>query len=216
MHKLATGLILVILSGCSRQIRGPAVPRILSTPIYSDAQFASDLQSYRNSSTDPARATDIRNRVIYGLLADIEYHYRNYEGNLFMDSGKFNVGSDIVELGLATAATLSKVSFTKTILATLLSAGAGTRLSADKNFFRQKAVESVINSMQARRNRLEATILIQLTKPVEDYPLEMGIKDVREFFFAGTLEGGLTEMSQQSAATAQSNQSYLDKMKAGR
>lgn len=216
MHKLAACLLLFLVTSCSRQIRGPVVPRILSNPIYTEAQFSLDLHSYRESSHIPGTGEIIRNRVIYGLMADIEYSYRTYEGNLFIDSGKFNVGSDILELGLATAGTLAGANYTKTLLSTILSASAGARLSVGKNFFREKAVEAVINGMQSRRNRVESIILAQLAKPVKEYPLEMGIKDVREFFFAGTLEGGLTEMSQQSAATAHTDQIILDKLKTTR
>ena len=216
MHKLAACLLLFLVTSCSRQIRGPVVPRILSNPIYTEAQFSLDLHSYRESSHIPGTGEIIRNRVIYGLMADIEYSYRTYEGNLFIDSGKFNVGSDILELGLATAGTLAGANYTKTLLSTILSASAGARLSVGKNFFREKAVEAVINGMQARRNRVESIILGQLAKPVKEYPLEIGIKDVREFFFAGTLEGGLTEMSQQSAATAHTDQIILDKLKTTR
>ena len=53
-------------------------------------------------------------------MADIEYNYRTYQSNLFIDSGKFNVGSDILELGLATAGTLVGANYTKTLLSTIL------------------------------------------------------------------------------------------------
>ena len=213
MQKLLLSLLLLLLASCSRQIRGPAIPRTLQTPLYSPAQYAFDLQNYRNHRLDPAKGIELRNRIVHGIMADVEYNYRVYEGILFIDRAKFNVGSDLLELGLATAGTLSSVNYTKTILSTLLSAGAGARISADKNFFREKAIESVINSMQSRRNRVEQLILSQLAKSVFDYPLEMAIKDVREYFFAGTLEGGLTEMSRQSAASAQTNQLLRDQTK---
>ena len=129
MHKPAVCLLLFLFTSCSRQIRGPVVPRILSNPIYTEAQFALDLRSYREASSVLGNAESIRNRVIYGLMADIEYSYRTYEGNLFIDSGKFNVGSDVVELGLATAGTLVGANYTKTLLSTILSAGTGARLS---------------------------------------------------------------------------------------
>ena len=122
MHKLAVCLLFFLVTSCSRQIREPVVPRILSNPIYTEAQFSLDLISYRESSHIPGKAEIIRNRVIYSLMADIEFSYRTYEGNLFIDSGKFNVGSDIVELGLATAGTLAGANYTKTLLSTILSA----------------------------------------------------------------------------------------------
>ena len=213
MQKLLLCLLLLVPASCSRQLRGPVIPHVLGTPLYSPAQYARDLQVYRASTSDVAKATELRNRIVHGIMADVEYNYRVYESTLFIDRAKFNVGGDLIELGLATAGTLSSVNFTKTILSTLLSAGAGARISADKNFFREKAIESVINSMQSRRNRVEQLILSQLAKSVFDYPLEMAIKDVREYFFAGTLEGGLTEMSRQSAASAQTNQLLRDQTK---
>ena len=211
MQKITVCLLLLMLASCTRQMRGPVIPKVLGTPLYGQAQYTSDLQIYRASTSDAA--TELRNRIVHGIMADVEYNYRVYESTLFIDRAKFNVGSDLLELGLATAGTLSSVNYTKTILSTLLSAGAGARISADKNFFREKAIESVINSMQSRRNRVEQLILAQLAKPVFDYPLELAIKDVREYFFAGTLEGGLTEMSQQSAAAAQTNQMLRDQTK---
>ncbi len=216
MKNLVLCLLLLTIASCSRQIRGPVVPKILGAPLYNLAQYNYDLQIYRALNSDAPKAAELRNRIVHGIMADVEYNYRVYEGTLFIDRAKFNVGSDLLELGLATAGTLSSVNYTKTILSTLLSAGAGARISADKNFFREKAIESVINSMQSRRNRVEHMILSQLAKPVFDYPLEMAIKDVREYFFAGTLEGGLTEMSQQSAASAQTNQMLRDQTKSAR
>ncbi len=216
MQKLVVSLLLIMLASCSRQIRGPVIPTVLQMPLYSPAQYAFDLQTYRNNGYDSAKGVELRNRIVHGIMADVEYNYRVYESTLFIDRARFNVGSDLIEVGLAAAGTLSTVNYTKTILSTLLGAGTGARISAEKNFFREKAIESVINSMQSRRNRVEQMILSQLAKPVGQYPLEMALKDLREYFFAGTLEGGLTEMSQQSAATAQTNQTLRDRTKSSR
>ena len=55
MHKLAVCLLLFLVTSCSRQLRGPVVPRIISNPIYSEAQFALDLRSYRETPTSRAQ-----------------------------------------------------------------------------------------------------------------------------------------------------------------
>lgn len=209
ISRVAAALLIFGTTACIAHIRGPAVPASISTPIYKD--FAADVQKYRDASDpgnpkpDLAAAKAYRDRIVYGLMADIEYLFRDYESNLFINSAKFNIGGDFLELGLSTAATLGNGARTKTILSALGTAVAGNRISIDKNFFRQRTFESIINAMEARRSAVEKRILDQLPKGVDLYPFEAALKDLREYFFAGTLEGGLTELQQQTGAAARAN-----------
>ena len=59
--------------------------------------------------------------------------------------------------------------------------------------------------MEARRSAVEKRILDQMVKSVDLYPFEAALKDLREYFFAGTLEGGLTELQQQMSNVARTN-----------
>ena len=96
MQKITVCLLLLMLASCSRQIRGPVIPKVLGTPLYGQAQYNRDLQIYRASTSDAATATELRNRIVHGIMADVEYNYRVYEGILFIDRAKFNVGSDLL------------------------------------------------------------------------------------------------------------------------
>ena len=207
--RVAAALLIFGMTGCIAHIKGPAVPQSIGNPIYKDGDLGDDMMNYRSATTpatlDLAAAKGYRDRMVYGLMADIEYLFRDYEGNLFIDSAKFNIGGDFLELGLSTAATLGNGARTKTILSALGSAAAGNRISLDKNFFRQRTFEAIVNAMEARRSAVEKRILDQLQKGVDLYPFEAGLKDLREYFFAGTLEGGLTELQQQSGAAARAN-----------
>ena len=208
---VAAVLLIFGMTACIGHIRGPAVPASISTPIYKDSQFAGDVQKYReatdpaNPKPDPTTAKAYRDRIVYGLMADIEYLFRDYESRLFIDSAKFNIGGDFLELGLSTAATLGNGARTKTILSALGAAVTGNRISIDKNFFRQRTFEALVNAMESRRSAMEKRILDQIIKSVDLYPFEAAIKDLREYFFAGTLEGGLTELQQQMSVVARMN-----------
>ncbi len=207
--RVTAALLVLGMTGCIARIKGPAVPKSISTPVYKDSDFSGDVANYR-AATDPAKldlvaAKAYRDRIVYGMMADIEYLFRDYEGNLFINSAKFNIGGDFLELGLSTAATLGNGARTKTILSALGSAAAGNRISIDKNFFRQRTFEAIVNAMEARRSAVEKRILDQLQKSADLYPFEAALKDLREYFFAGTLEGGLTELQQETGAAARTN-----------
>jgi len=204
--------MLVGMTGCIGRIRGPAVPKTISAPVYDDKHFVDDVKKYHDS-TDQASKKALRDQIVYGLMADIEYLYRDYAGNLFVNNAWFNVGGDFLELGLGTASTLGNGARTKTILSALGSAVAGQRISVDKNFFRQRTIEAIVNAMEARRSAVEKRIIDSLQKTVELYPFEAALKDLREYFFAGTLEGGLTEMQQQTAAAAKANLQLVEATK---
>lgn len=196
----AAGLMLVGMTGCIGRIRGPAVPKTISTPVYD----AKNVDLY-NKETVPATKKALRDQLVYGLMADIEYLYRDYASNLFINNARFSVAADFFELGLSTAATLGNGARTKSILSALGTGVAGEHISIDKNYFRQRTIESIINAMEARRSAVEKRIIQQLQKGVDVYPYESALKDLREYFFAGTLEGGLTEIQQQTAAAAKTN-----------
>jgi hypothetical protein len=209
IRRTAAIVLILEMTGCIGRIRGPAVPAAISTPIYKDAEFAADVQKYRDA-TGPGAAKSDRDRIVYGLMADIEYLFRDYEGNLFVNSAKFNIGGDFLQLGLSTAATLGNGARTQTILSALGSAAAGNRVSIDTNVFGQRTFEAIVNAMEARRSAVEERILEQLQKGVDLYPFEAALKDLREYFFAGTLEGGLTELQQQTGAAARTNQQRVE------
>ena len=204
--------MLVGMTGCIGRIRGPAVPKTISAPIYDDKHFVDDVKRYHDS-TDQTPKKALRDQIVYGLMADIEYLYRDYASNLFVNNAWFNVGGDFLELGLGTASTLGNGARTKTILSALGSAVAGQRISVDKSFFRQRTIEAIVNAMEARRSAVEKRIIDSLQKSVELYPFEAALKDLREYFFAGTLEGGLTEMQQQTAAAAKANLQLVEATK---
>ncbi len=209
--RVAAALLIFGMTACIGRIRGPAAPASISAPIYKDVPFAVEIQKYRdatdpaNPKPDPAAAKIYRDRMVYGLMADIEYLFRDYESNLFVNSAKFNIEANFLELGLTTAATLGNGARAKTILSALGAAATGNRLSIDKNFFRERTFDAIVNAMEARRSAVEKRILDQMVKSVDLYPFEAALKDLREYFFAGTLEGGLTELQQQMSTVARTN-----------
>jgi hypothetical protein len=202
-----------VLSGCASLVK-PRLPDVFKDPppggktngTYSLSAFNTDFAAYTAATlnatpTEPA-ATTARNKMVYGVLAEIDYVYHNYEIALFMNEGSFKVATDVLQLGLGMASTITNGARSKTVLSAVLTGVTGTSLSIDKNFFRQQTVQALISSMQAGRDRLKAIIIQRLNDPVTSYPFQAARSDLAAYFFAGTLPGALQQLNQTAAAKA--------------
>jgi hypothetical protein len=216
-HRFCTVSLLAltgVLSGCANRLERPRLPDVFVDPppsrgtngTYSLSAFNTDFAAYTAATlnatpTEPA-ATTARNKMVYGVMAEIDYVYGNYEIALFMNEGSFRVATDVLQLGLGMASTITNGARSKTVLSAVLTGVTGTSLSIDKNFFRQQTVQALISSMQAGRDRLKAIIIQRLNDPVTSYPFQAARSDLAAYFFAGTLPGALQQLNQTAAAKA--------------
>jgi hypothetical protein len=206
------------LTGCFGRFERPRTPAVIAVPSpdgrtgnYTLDNYSKDLQKYADA-TDPAAATRVRNKMVYSLIAEIDYAFGLYESKLFLNQGNFNIGSDFLQLGLAAGSTITNGARAKTILSALLSGVTGTSLSVDKNFFRQQTVQAITSSMEANRDRIKTIILEQLKQDTTTYPFEAARSDLIKYFFAGTLPAGLQQLHQDAATNAQSQQANLNQV----
>jgi hypothetical protein len=171
---------------------------------YYTNEFWSDFANYKGAFIhgDTNMATSIRNAMMNRIRVEIEGNYRDFEANLFTGRETFLTASDFVELGLAGATTIVVGERAKTVLAAILTAVQGARLSIDKNWFREKNIEIVIASMQAERNQKMELIEKKLTGNAMEYPFEEGWVDLIDYFYAGTLEAGIQALGIEAGKTA--------------
>ncbi|MBA4138687.1 MAG: hypothetical protein C0518_15385 [Opitutus sp.] len=154
-----------------------------------------------NAATAKARVA--RDRLIFSLRVEIDKWYAQLEQDLYESRASFNSWGDFLELGMAGAGAIATPVHTKTVWATLLSATKGTRLSIDKNWFREKATESLINAMRAGRNLQLAQIISKMTASnAAQYTFEEAWGDLISYHQAGTLQGGLVLLAATSGEQA--------------
>lgn len=159
--------------------------------------------SQASVTTDLLKARQLRDLMINRIRVDIEINYREYESKLFFSRGESSLGGDFLELGLAFAGTVSKGERAKSVLASALSGVRGTRLSYDKNFFREKTIEIIVSQMQASREESKNKILDKMSRlPADRYPFEEAWVDLAEFFYSGTLQGGIQALANQAGKAA--------------
>jgi hypothetical protein len=203
-----------VLSGCTSRLEKPRLPDVFVDPApgrgtngtYSLSAFNDDFTAYKlalhATPVEPAALT-ARNNMIDGVMAEIDYVYGNYEIALFMNEGSFKVATDVLQLGLGVASTITNGARSKTVLSAVLTGVTGTSLSIDKNFFRQQTVQALISSMEAGRDRTKTLIKLRETEPVSSYSFQAARSDLSAYFFAGTLPGALQQLSQTAAANAE-------------
>jgi hypothetical protein len=207
--------ILFSLTGCAGRVEKPRVPNVIAVPApdgktgnYTLENYRDDLSAYSKASGP--EAVRLRNKMVYGIAAEIDFVFFDYETKLFLNEGRFHVGSDFIQLGLAAGSTITNPARAKTVLSAALTGVTGLSLSIDKNYFRQQTVQSIMSSMEANRDRIKTIILQQLLQDTTTYPFEAARSDLIKYFFAGTLAGGLQQLSQQAATNAEIQKTNLN------
>ena len=194
------------LAGCSSGNFGrPKVPGLFTSAafLYTDEEFSRDYAAYKSTivvCADPTpprecMAKNLRDSIINRIAVDIELNYREYISELYFGRAGTNVGLDALELGLAMGATVAGAEGTKTVLAAILSAVKGTRLSFDKHIFMEKTTPIIIARMEILRESVETDIQRKMSLSVSQYPLEEAWVDLVDLFYSGTLQAGIQALS---------------------
>ena len=120
-----------------------------------------------------------------------------------------NWAADMAELGMSAATTVVGGAATKAAIGAVLTGFKGARLSAEKNFFREKSTEVVVAAMQAERSKKLALILQKMDQGVDRYPFEDAAVDLVEFFYVGTVEGALQNLVIETGERAKTEKAAL-------
>jgi hypothetical protein len=211
--RLAIGIAwiatILLTAGCHKYslVVQPTVPSILEKKRYSKDDYDADVTAYNNEingQNDPETVRDLRNKIVYGVMQEIDDAYGQFARRLFSGKADAGVTGDSLVLGLTAASTIATHTPTKTILSALGTAIAGVNLSIDKNFFAQQTFQTIAVAMETRRDKARTQILQSIQdNDAEDYPVEAAMRDLVAYFYAGTLPGGLQELQEQAGSAAQ-------------
>ncbi|HCN30933.1 MAG TPA: hypothetical protein DIT64_19900 [Verrucomicrobiales bacterium] len=162
-------------------------------------QHASIFQiRYEQAQTDAAA----RNELVWDLIQIADVNYQLYEQGLV---AKLQGGNAIINIGTAgmnAASTLSGSSAVKTTISTLTTFITGSQAEINKTIFRDMAIQTMISNMRALRAKRYQVILTKLRKHHNDagkYPVGEAMKDVLDYYQAGTFVSAMIE-TQNSAA----------------
>jgi hypothetical protein len=137
-----------------------------------------------------------RDTMINSTRRDIESYYREYETQLANSRRRFGSAVDVIALAGVTATTISKGERARTVITTMVSFLQGGHSKIDQGIFRERTTDVIIQKMRASRSRVETMILRKMAGlDARQYVFSEAERDLRELFWAGTLQGGFLELA---------------------
>lgn len=217
---ISTLLLAALLGGCF-SIPSQDKPKVIvpdkKTGQYTYESLEADVRAYNNcfdaagQLTNATLARQLRDRMIFGIRSEIDAWYLQLEEDMFEQRASFNTWADFLELGMAGAIGIVHGKADKTVLAAILSTGKGTRLSYDKNWFREKTTEVLITAMRAERTKALTAINGKMqNSTVTQYSFAEARADLIGYFQAGTLQGALIALSTDTGQKAAVAKNALD------
>lgn len=154
-------------------------------------------------------AKQIRNDAIDDAVAVINDNYAGYISGIESRRSKADFLLDVIDLGAASATGIAKGERPNQILGIALTAFRGGRKSVELNFYKQQTTPILINKMDDNRATVLGDILEKRDSPVQDYSLKGAIRDVVDYYNAGTLVRAFTELSKSTGAQAMASQARV-------
>src|SRR5262245_50181871 len=201
--------VFVLLTGCA--VGRPKIPAVINSPsvtyttddlekhrcLYEEALTGRDCKSITTPKPkDEEMARYWRDTMINLVRRDIESFYREYEVQLADNRRRLDSVVDVASLAGVTAATITNGARAKTVISTMVAFLQGAHGKIDENIFQTRTTQVVIQKMRASRARVEVTILEKMTKlDARQYLFSEAEKDLRELFWAGTLQSGFIELA---------------------
>lgn len=147
-------------------------------------------------------AKAIRDETIeYGIMA-INSVYNDFVDDINSGRATTNFIADVIDLGTSAAIGITNGERAIQVLGVALTAFRGGRKSADLNFFREQSTPILINKMDDSRATLYGSIILKKKKPVDEYPMTEAIRDIVDYYNAGTLVRAFSQLSKETGASA--------------
>jgi len=150
----------------------------------------------------PEEARRIRNDVIEDAVAILDDNYTDFITNIETRRARTDFIADVIELGTAATIGITKGERPIQILGVALTAFRGGRRSSELNFYKQQTTPILITKMDDGRSRVLVTILSKQSSSINEYSMKAAIRDVVNYYNAGTLIRAFTELSKDASVQA--------------
>jgi hypothetical protein len=179
--------VLTLLGGCNGVLHGrPTFDTdllVLTNP--PAAGIPPTCQTLLNQNPADQETDVARNNCVFPLMTMIDQAYYRYQTSLFGSVNTGNAATDILSLGLTSAATLAGGNAAKSILAAIATGVNGAKGKIDADILYNRSIELIITQMDADRADWKARILSQI-KHDRNYNIYAAAPDLLSYYQAGT------------------------------
>lgn len=196
LRSVLFGLITWGLAGCAslQQSGGPA-PLQLSVVQRDALALASDDlvadKAQIEASGDDAKRMLLRNSFIGNRLVLLDANFLNYLRSLTADRRTLDSATEGSVLGLSVLGTVVDTARAKENLAALVAIVTGLKSNVDKNYFGNRAMDALAQTMVTRRKEVLARIIDALPASMTTYSMVSARADLNDYYDAGTMDGAL-------------------------
>ena len=197
MNRLWIVLLCVALGigGCAGLSQFPEVTKDFDKKLQdADPDYRTALEDINNAADDPNEQERIRNEEIERRLRVIDLNFNEFQTALAQENVQADFGIGAVEVAVGGAGAL--VSETASQILSAVSGGlAGVQAAYAKAALFDQTFSALLAQMIASRNSLRVTILENMQRTYEEYPLSRAVQDIEAYYFAGSLPGAVIATS---------------------
>lgn len=203
-------LWILTIGGCSAFRLAPTPPPVYTQTPYTPESYKADLDAYEAllkqathdaSDTTLAKRTALRNKIVYSTAKEIDKNYDDFKNSFFGERAATETALDVLQIGLSSAGTLAGGEATKEILAATATGVTGSRLSYNKNFFKEKTPDLLLSRMDALRAEQWSQLYRKLSSSTDEvYSLYETERDLVAYYQAGSLEAAFQNIIAESGA----------------
>lgn len=150
-----------------------------------------------------------RNRIVTARMYVTDLQFSAFEETLFRGTREAAFGATLATLGLTSAAAVA-TGGTSQALSGTAALVIGGREAFQKEVLAERTVVAIHTAMRARRSQVAARILDGLRLPITSYPLSLGLRDLNDYYDAGTVLGALVGITGSVGASARDAEKTLD------
>jgi len=163
------------------------------------------------AATGAATRQELRNQLISLAIAQTDLNFISYQKKSRHRRAILATLLDILEIGTATAITLTNGERARTVISEALGFLQLSRQAVNKNFS-LKDTQILFNKMVAKRAELQANILRKFGQNDSQYSFATAMIDLIAYYRAGTIDGALDSLGIETGAEAQDKLEELAKV----
>lgn len=148
---------------------------------------------------DVSQRTRSRDKIVYKVAAEIDKAYITFKNSFFGERATGQTTMDIAQIGLTSAGTLAGAGAVN-ILSAIATGLAGSRLSFDKNFFKEKSTDLLVSRMDGLRAEQWIRIKLKLSRNDDTYSFYELERDLLDYYDRGSLAAAFQNIIDESGA----------------
>ena len=215
MHVMLRVVLLALVlvgTGCMHAVKGgpKSTLDMRFDETGASTRAAQELASVMDEGSTPESRFTQRNRRIGERLMMMDAAYADFVKSLQREQTTANVLTDLADLALGVAGTLTGSAGAKTNYAAASALLSGSNASFNRRVFFERSSTALVSAMDAFRARVRLRILESMKKSVDEYRAEEAYYDLTAYEFAGSLLGAFSYVQSSAEEDKKASEAVID------